>query len=238
MRALGCYTGARATRGRVWYAERHARRLARDAALLGIGEVDRALVLRLLGELAAPSRVGQDLKLRVEAHRDAELGVRLRGAATALEPDPIAWRAVAGAHPGPSPASSAKSTERGAYDGALAAARAAGAEEALLFDAAGHLVEGARTSVIVARADGGIATPPLARGAQAGIAREILLESLAELREDDVSAFELRRAREVVAVNAVRGARAIVALDGHPIGSGRPGPLCERLAAALARATD
>jgi branched-subunit amino acid aminotransferase/4-amino-4-deoxychorismate lyase len=233
MIGLGCYRGARAVGGRGWHAERHARRVARDARLLEIGEVDGAAVLRLLDELAAPSRAGQDLKIRLEAHRDAVLGVRLRGAATALAPDRRAWRAVAGSHPGPSCVSSAKSTAREHYEAALGAAHAARADEALLFDASGHLVEGARTSVVVVRADGRLATPPLARGGQAGVAREILLETLAELREEDVSLFELRRAREVIAVNAVRGARAIVALDGHAIAAGHAGPWCERIAAAL-----
>lgn len=210
------------------------RRLARDALCLDLAVPDPVACRRLLEELAAPSRVRGDLKIRVEAHADAELGVRLRGAATELDPDRPAWRAIASSHPGPSPTSTAKSTDRGSYDLAIAAARASGADEALLFDAAGLLVEGARTNVIVHRAEGPLVTPPLARGGQAGIAREILLERVPELIEDDVSLFDLRRAREVIAVNAVRGARAITSLDGHRIGGGRAGPWCERLAGALA----
>lgn len=229
----GCFTSARATSGRAWWIERHVRRLVRDASCLGLPAPDPAACRRLLEELAAPSRIRGELKVRVEAHADAVLGVRLRGAATELDPDHATWRAVAGAHPGPSPTSAIKSTDRSRYDPAIAAARAAGADEALLFDAAGLLVEGARTNVIVHRAEGPLVTPPLARGGQAGIAREILLERVPELREDDVSAFDLRRAREVIAVNAVRGARAITVLDGHAIGGGRVGPWCERLAAAL-----
>lgn len=229
----GCFTSARASGGRVWWIERHVRRLTRDAHTLGLPAPDPAACRRLLEELAAPSRVRGDLKIRVEAHADAELGVRLRGAATEIDPDRPTWRAVAGGHPGPSATSAAKSTDRGIYDPAIAAARAAGADEALLFDAAGLLVEGARTNVVIHRAEGPLVTPPLARGGQAGIAREMLLEMVPELREDDVSLFDLRRAREVIAVNAVRGARAITSLDGHAIGSGRAGPWCERLAAIL-----
>lgn len=229
----GCFTSARASGGRVWHLDRHLRRLARDAACLGLPAPDPIACRRLFEELAAPSRVRGDLKIRVEAHADAEIGVRLRGAATELDPDRAAWRAVAGSHPGPSPTSTAKSTDRSCYDPAIAAARAAGADEALLFDAAGLLVEGARSSVIVHRAEGPLVTPPLARGGQAGIAREILLERVPELREDDVSLFDLRRAREVIAVNAVRGARAITSLDGHAIGGGRAGPWCERFGALL-----
>jgi branched-subunit amino acid aminotransferase/4-amino-4-deoxychorismate lyase len=229
----GCFTSARAVGGRVCWVERHVRRLTRDALCLGLPAPDPTLCRRLLEELAAPSRVRGDLKVRVEAHADAKLGVRLRGAATELDPDRPAWRAVAGTHPGPSPTSAVKSTDRAIYDVAIANARAAGADEALLFDAAGLIVEGARTNVIVHRAEGLLVTPPLARGGQAGIAREILLEKVPELCEDDVSVFDLRRAREVIAVNAVRGARAITWFDGHTIGGGRTGPWCERLAGVL-----
>jgi branched-chain amino acid aminotransferase len=75
-------------------------------------------------------------------------------------------------------------------------------------------------------------TPPLERGAVAGIAREVLLERVKELRCRDVSASDLRAAREVVAVNAVRGARPIVRLDGREIGTGQ-GAAHDRLARAL-----
>jgi branched-subunit amino acid aminotransferase/4-amino-4-deoxychorismate lyase len=234
---VACYTSARASAGRVWHAPLHARRLARDAKLLGIGDVDQALVRRLLEELAAPSRAGGDLKVRVEAQRDAVTGVRLRGAAAAVEPDRATWRAIAARepHPGPSPTSRCKTTERRCYDAALAEARAAGADEALLFDRAGFLVEGARTNVVVVCADGSLRTPPLARGGQAGVAREVLLGEVAELHEADVERAELASAREVIAVNAVRPARAITSLDGHPLGAaGRPGPWAERLGRLLA----
>src|SRR5215813_5703124 len=78
-------------------------------------------------------------------------------------------------------------------------------------------------------------TPPGALGAVAGIAREVLLERVPELEERIVSLRELSRAAEIVAVNAVRGARAVVALDGRPVGAGVPGPASRRLDAELAR---
>jgi branched-subunit amino acid aminotransferase/4-amino-4-deoxychorismate lyase len=221
----------------VWHADRHARRLARDAKLLGIGDLDETLARRLLEELAAPSRAGADLKIRVEAHPDAVTGVRLRGAATAVDADRATWRAIAARepHPGASPISRCKTTDRRIYDPALAAVRAAGADEALLFDRDGFLVEGARTNVVVVGPDGSLRTPPLARGGQSGVAREVLLAEVAELREADIERAELASAREVIAVNAVRPARAILSLDGHPLGFGaRPGPWAERLGRVLA----
>lgn len=141
---------------------------------------------------------------------------------------------AAAPHPGASATSAAKTTARAFYESAFAAASTRGADEALLFDAADFLVEGTRTNVIVASADGRLATPPLARGAQAGVAREFLLEAIAELAERDVTRGDIATAREVIAVNAVRGARAIVAIDGVPVGGGRVGSWCEALARAFA----
>jgi REP element-mobilizing transposase RayT len=51
--------------------------------------------------------------------------------------------------------------------------------------------------------------------------------------EADLAAADLAGAREVIAINAVRGARTITHLDGHPIGSGSAGPWSQRLALLL-----
>jgi branched-chain amino acid aminotransferase len=125
-----------------------------------------------------------------------------------------------------------KLTNRLVQELAWDAARDAGVDEAVLFDGAGRLVEAARSNLIVFDAFGRLVTPPLERGAVAGIAREVLLERVKELRCRDVSASDLRAAREVVAVNAVRGARPIVRLDGREIGTGQ-GAAHDRLARAL-----
>ena len=48
----------------------------------------------------------------------------------------------------------------------------------------------------------------------------------------------LASAREIVCVNAVRGARAVVELDGSRVATGGTGPAATRLDAYLARAGD
>jgi len=108
-------------------------------------------------------------------------------------------------------------------------------DEALLFDGAGRLVEGARSNLVLALADGSFVTPPATRGAVRGVALEAALGSGVPLAERDVLLGALRRVREIVATNAVRGARPILVLDDAPVGAGRPGPLAAALAAALAR---
>ena len=218
----------------MWQARRHARRLVRDALLLDLGRLDFDSCLHALEELAAPTRDGSTaiIRLAVERHGGA---LRLVPSQRAWGDDPPTWRAAIAkhAHPGASMSSQAKSTARALYEKALAAAQAAGAQDALLFDRAGFLVEGARTNVVVVRADGALVTPPLARGCVAGIAREVLFDVVPELREDDVAVGELAIARELIAINAVRGARAITHLDDAAIAGAKPGPWCERLALAL-----
>lgn len=230
-----CYTTARVARGEVLHRERHVARIVRDAALLGIGALDPAAcrtALRAEARRAFPDGEGV---VRLAARRGAD-GPVLHASARALGPEPAAWRAVVARepHPGPSAWSAAKTGERTAYERALAEAAAAGADEAVLVDAAGFAVEGARTSLVVVLATGALVTPALARGAQAGIGRALLLERVPALAEADVAVAALAAARELIAVNAVRGPRPVVALDGRPIGTGAPGPWSVRLARAFA----
>ena len=231
IRGAGCDSSARACNGRVWHAERHAQRLARDARLLGLGALDTAGVLALLHELALSTCDRPDAKVRVEAQADALLGVRLAGTSSPIGDEEPTWRCVAAAvvHPGASPTSSAKRSDRSLYEAAFATAREADVDEALLFDAAGRLVEGTRSNVIVVGRDGAVVTPALACGAQDGIARSLLLERVPLLREAEVSRAQLAAAREILATNAVRGVRPVIALDGRPVGDGKPGPWSQRL---------
>lgn len=232
----GCYTAARAVRGRILHAERHAQRLVRDAARIGVGALDPALCLEAMAVLARAAFADGDGVVRLQASASAGGPPRLVGTVRALGPEPAAWTAVVApfAHEGPSPFSAAKVSGRLRFAWAAEHARAAGADEALLLDTDRRLVEGARSSLLVVGEDGALRTPPLARGAQAGVAREILLERVPELREGDVEASALAGARELVAANAVRGARPIVRVDGRPVGDGGPGAWAARLAAAFA----
>jgi D-alanine transaminase len=152
-----------------------------------------------------------------------------------LDPETSEWSAVVAPflHPGPGPRAGIKVTSRLRLALAAETAREAGADEALLLDTSGWLVEGARSAIVVVPPRGDARTPPLSRGAVASVARGIVLERLPDLIERDVERAELMGAREIVAVNAVQGARAITRLDGHPVGDGMPGSFSRRLATAL-----
>lgn len=233
MNAPACYTTGRFQAGRVWLGDRVAARLVRDARALGLGTHAPGDVLeRLLAAGRASFGEGVGV-VRLEARAGGELVASTRP----LGPEPEAWRAIAAraVHPGPGPAPGAKREGVAELASARAEAEAAGVDEALLFDAAGRLVEGARTNLALALADGRWLTPPAARGSVRGVALEAALAAGIALEERDVSRAECLTAREIVATNAVRGACAIVALDSAPIGDGRPGPLHAALAAALAR---
>lgn len=113
-------------------------------------------------------------------------------------------------------------------------AQDAGAAEAVLLRD-GRLTEGAASSVHVVRA-GRLVTPPPSAAVLPGTTRDALL-ALAprcdvECIFDEIGEAELRAAPEVMLASAGAGPRAVVSLDGRPIGDGRPGPVFGRLYAA------
>jgi branched-subunit amino acid aminotransferase/4-amino-4-deoxychorismate lyase len=212
------------------------RRLLRAAKDLGIGELDAALARRAFDELTAACFGDRDGVVRLQASRDAVGQLHLVGLPRPLGDEPAEWSAIVVRipHDGAGLAPGLKVSSRLTMALAGDAAREAAADEALLLDPADHLVEGARSNVVVVNARGTPTTPPVARGAVSGIARGVALERVPELVEGEISASELRAAGEVVALNAVHGARPITRLDGAPVGDGRHGPWARRLAAALA----
>jgi len=114
------------------------------------------------------------------------------------------------------------------------AAQDAGAAEAVLLRD-GLLTEGAASSVHVVR-DGRLVTPPPSASILPGTTRDVLRElgprCGIECIFDDISERELRGAPEAMLASAGAGPRAIVSLDGRPVGNGLPGPVFRRLYAA------
>jgi D-alanine transaminase len=94
-------------------------------------------------------------------------------------------------------------------------------------------VEGARTNLVVVDREGTPRTPPLARGAVSGVGLELLRELAPTVIEADVSRADLESARELIAINSVRGAVPVVQLDGTPVGDGTPGAVAAHLAEVL-----
>lgn len=230
----GAFTTVRIAAGRPRFAQRHAVRLQAAARELDLGSLAGERVHAALAELAGAVFGGADGIVRLQISRDAS-GLRLLGVPRPLGPDREHWRAavVALPHLGHSTRSGLKVTNRLT----LSASRLAlpdGVDEVVLVDERGQLVEGARSNLFCALSDGTLATPPIGRGAVAGIARAVCLERLPEIREREIPLDELRRSRELIATNAVRGARPITRLDGEAVGSGAPGAWSDRLSDVLA----
>ncbi len=118
---------------------------------------------------------------------------------------------------------------------ALGAAQRAGADDALLLGAHGELLEGATSSLFVVRA-GELFTPPLALGILPGITRDRVWAAAERLglrvRERLLFVHDAYRADELFLTSSVRQVVGLVVLDGRSIGSGRPGPVTGRVAAA------
>jgi para-aminobenzoate synthetase/4-amino-4-deoxychorismate lyase len=151
--------------------ELHLARMKRSAAALGFAfdrHAARNQIQALCFELDAPARV----RLLVA-----------RGGASALEtaplPEPLAEPVPVAALPHPLDPTdwrlAHKTSDRGFYDDALAAARMLGAEEALLVRADGLVTEGSFTCIFAEGPDGVLLTPPAQLGLLPGVLRAHLI---------------------------------------------------------------
>ncbi|MFU7526899.1 aminodeoxychorismate synthase component I [Qipengyuania sp. ASV99] len=177
--------------------ELHLARLKNSAAALGF-EFDRHAARNQIHALCFDLEQPAKVRLLVA-----------RSGATALEAGPmpplISSPVAAVALPNPLDPSdwrlAHKTTDRGFYEDAHAAARRMGADEAILVRSDGLVTEGSFTNIFVERG-GKLLTPPAALGLLPGILREYLIEKgqarEAELTLDDLAGgFKLG--------NAVRG---------------------------------
>ena len=115
---------------------------------------------------------------------------------------------------------------------ALAEARAAGADEALVLNHKDQLCEATTANVFLVH-DGVAATPPLESGCLAGITREHVLELGAVERV--LSRTDIMTAQEAFLTSSTREVQPLVAVDGRPVGAGKSGPVTTRLAEAYVR---
>ena len=168
--------------------ELHLARMKASAAALGFAfdrHAARNAIQALCFELEAPAKVRLLLA---------------RSGATALEVSPLppVFAAPLACIALPNPLDPGdwrlahKTSDRGFYEDALAAARRLGAGEALLVRADGLVTEGSFTSVFVEGADGLLVTPPAQLGLLPGVLRASLIETArareAALTLDDIAA--------------------------------------------------
>lgn len=111
-------------------------------------------------------------------------------------------------------------------------ARRSGFDEAIMLTGEGRLAEAASSNVFLVQ-DGRLITPAETEDILPGITRAAVLQLAAELgiraAERPVHRSELFSADEVFLCGTGVEIAPVIDIDGHPIGSGTPGPFAERL---------
>lgn len=249
--ADGLFETMRAYRGTVFRADRHLGRLAAGASVLGISVPNH-----VAGTIAAAADTLRaldwpDAVLRLTLTR----GVAPRGLAPAATADPVtvltvhalppreplAARAVRvrtaiGRRNEFAPTAGLKTLAYTDAVVALAQARAAGADDALLLDTAGHLSEATASNLFIVHGST-LCTPPLGCGVLPGITRAAILELASTIgldaREEVLGPADLDRAEEAFLTSSVRELSPIARADDRAMPNGAPGPVTARVADAF-----
>jgi branched-chain amino acid aminotransferase len=115
---------------------------------------------------------------------------------------------------------------------AMQKARAVAANEALIVDREGQVIEGATSNLFFVHS-GTLWTPGGSAGILAGITRAVVIEAAHELgialaygcpKVNDLASVD-----ELFITSSIRQMLSVVAVDGKPVGDGRPGPVYRRL---------
>jgi branched-chain amino acid aminotransferase len=223
---------------------RHARRLDRTLAGLGLPAADHGLVEK---GVAAVLGAGDPIAF-------GRLRYTVTGGAGPLGSDrddsPMTYIVTAGPQPRP-PRSAALAVvpwvrnERSAVAGlkttsyaenvvALAHAKERGAVEAVFGNTRGELCEGTGSNIFVV-GDGVVLTPPLDSGCLAGITRELTIEWAREaglqVREEPLPLSVLRDCDEVFITSSTKDVLAIDRVDDRELA---PGPVTAQVAEVFA----
>jgi branched-chain amino acid aminotransferase len=241
----GAFETAKVDQGQVFAATRHARRLDRTLAGLGLPAADHGY---LAEGVAAVLGAGPQIEF-------GRLRYSVTGGAGPLGSDrddsPLTYIVTAGEQPRP-PASASVAVvpwvrnERSAVAGlkttsyaenvvALAYAKERGAIEAVFANTRGELCECTGSNIFVV-GDGVILTPPLDSGCLAGITRAVTIEWCREegmeVREEAMPIEVLGDADEVFITSSTKDVLAIHAVDDRAV---RPGPVTARAAEVFAK---
>lgn len=187
----------RAEDGEIPRLERHLARLLASSSVFGIPfDVQAAR-----HELAAVAGDGRE-RVRMVLHPDGALTVET--SPLSETPFRTAWLCPEPMHEAGGLLCRHKTTRREHYDWRWRAARDRGADEALVLNPEGQVVEGTRTSVWVEQ-EGQLWTPPLASGGLPGVERAHLLATRPDAGERVLLPEDLERADAVFLSNALRG---------------------------------
>jgi branched-subunit amino acid aminotransferase/4-amino-4-deoxychorismate lyase len=225
----------------------HLERLRRSAATLGLSEPDVDALGRLGLEAVAaagePDAVLRFLWTPGREGRGQPTGLAL---VSSLPPD-LEERRARGLRLATMPwapghrLAGAKSTSYAENLAAQDEAQARGCDDALLVDADGVVLE-APTANVWFREGRRLLTPALAQPILAGVTRAALWELTGGLGwQPEEGVFPLERllaADEVFLSSSVREVMPVVAVDGAPVGDGRPGEAARAVQTALRQAAE
>lgn len=254
--ADGVFETMRAYGGAIFRLDRHLARLTAGAQALGIPLPEPLDGLVATAMHAARAAGVRDASVRLTVSR----GV---GAPGLAPPEPAAPTVVLALHPVPPVPptlythgltawiASGRRNERGATCGlktlaytesvvALAEARAAGADEAIVLDTAGHVSEAAASNIFLCMGDA-LHTPPCSCGALPGITREVVMALAPSLGvavvEREIAERDLFAAEEAFLTSSLREIAPLVRVNGRPVSTGVVGPVTRRVMAAYAALT-
>lgn len=119
------------------------------------------------------------------------------------------------------------------------AAKDAGAKDAWFVDEEGFVTEGASSNVWLVTKEGVLLTRPSSNRILTGITMTVIKEVAASLQirveERAFTVAEAKAAAEAFLSSATQTVMPVVAIDGSPVGSGKPGPVTMRLREAFHR---
>jgi branched-chain amino acid aminotransferase len=108
----------------------------------------------------------------------------------------------------------------------------AGCEEAIMLNAEGYVAECTGDNLFIVKGDE-LLTPPLSAGALYGITRRVVMEIATEsglkVSEPNLTRYDLFNADECFLTGSGAELVPVVKIDGRTIGSGKPGPVTQKL---------
>ena len=244
--ADGCFETMRAYQGVIFRLDAHLERLAHAADRLGI-PMPPHLDETVADAVRALRAARADASVRLTVSRGVGAGVvpppdvppttvllinRLPAIPPMLETRGLTARIASGRRNEHADSAGLKTLSYTDTVLALMAARADGADDALVLDTAGHLCEGASSNLfLVIR--GVVHTPPATCGILPGITRQAVLDILAGLdipvEQFPIPPAALDAADELFLTSSLREIAPVTQVNARPIGTGRPGPLTHQL---------
>ena len=239
----GVYEVAAVYQGRLLDADRHLVRLARSLREIGLADtIGAAAWLEVMQALVTRNGIAEGLVYlqvtRGVAERDFVFPAGATPTAFAyarpkrLTDDPNAGGVSVHVTPDLRWARrDIKSVSLLAQVLAKEAAKAAGCFEAMMHEE-GVVTEGGSSNLWIV-ADGVVQTRPLSSQLLAGITRDVVLELAGSaglvVKERAFTVAQAQAASECFLTSATNFVLPIVAIDGHPVGDGAPGPVTRRL---------